>query len=227
MATIAFSSDGVVIADPPACCPWTGAALTTRATNTTADCFMVSPSSATRRSPSSIDHALRGLGIPRPLHLDPRRRGVDLAEIVGRQLDVSRAQVLLEARHHLRRQAGAGARGLVRPVPRLLSLLPEPTTAAGRAFSVDQDASLAEVDSRHGVETMYHASDPPGLPVSRTITSPSASACASGDERRLQACKDAQSVWRWRRAPATRSWEPRACGRLARGFPSALCRSRP
>ena len=47
---------------------------------------------------------------------------------------------------HLRWQAGAGARGLVPAVPGLLPLLPEPTTAAGGALGVDQDASFAELD---------------------------------------------------------------------------------
>ena len=49
---------------------------------------------------------------------------------------------------HLRWQAGAGARGLVPAVPRLLPLLSEPTTATRRAVRVDQDASIAGVDFR-------------------------------------------------------------------------------
>ena len=65
------------------------------------------------------------------------------AHFWGRQL----ARLGHRSTVHLRRQAGASARGLVRPVPRLLSLLSEPTTVTRRAFGVDQDPPIAELET--------------------------------------------------------------------------------
>ena len=42
-------------------------------------------------------HLLQVLGVPGPLHRDLRGRGLDLAEVVGRQLDGRRPEVLLQA----------------------------------------------------------------------------------------------------------------------------------
>ena len=46
---------------------------------------------------SATGHLLQLLGVAGPLHRDLGGRGLDLAEVVGRQLDVGRPEVLLQA----------------------------------------------------------------------------------------------------------------------------------
>src|SRR5436190_2828116 len=48
-------------------------------------------------SQSAVDHALRALGVALALHRDRRRCCVDLTQVVRRELDVDRAEVLFQA----------------------------------------------------------------------------------------------------------------------------------
>src|SRR6187200_544379 len=76
-------------------------------TTTTSLAVMVERSGAV--SPidrSSIDHALSALRVPRAVHRDVRRGGLDLAQIVLRERDVGSAEILLEAMQL--RRAGDG-----------------------------------------------------------------------------------------------------------------------
>ena len=76
-------------------------------TRAEAEAFLGGHELAAQRSPehfhpallrrSATGHLLQVLGVPGPLHRDLRGRGLDLAEVVGRELDVGRPEVLVQA----------------------------------------------------------------------------------------------------------------------------------
>src|SRR6185503_6614203 len=45
---------------------------------------------------SAVDHLLRAFGVPVSVHRDPRGSRIDLTQVVRRELDVCRAEVLLQ-----------------------------------------------------------------------------------------------------------------------------------
>jgi len=64
VTTMALSSDAVAIADPPACCPWSGAALTTRDTIAAADLLMAFPFVRSEAKPIIDRPCAANLGVP-------------------------------------------------------------------------------------------------------------------------------------------------------------------